>query len=177
YLLLREGFNLQLLLHELGTPTTAPLVWNTVNLLLVICLLTGVMGVGLAVLVARTNLPLARFWTVVFTLPLGVPTFVSSYAWVAFSYRYFPQSHLIFGLGGAAVIMSLTLFPYVFLPVLTALRRLDPAQEEASQALGHSPVAGFFRVTLPGLRSAIATGLLINALHVLAEYGAVQMLN
>src|SRR5699024_10959539 len=87
------------------------------------------------------------------------------------------QSHLIFGMGGAAVIMSLTLFPYVFLPVLTALRRLDPAQEEASQALGHSPVAGFFRVTLPGLRSAIATGLLINALHVLAEYGAVQMLN
>src|SRR5699024_1012281 len=89
----------------------------------------------------------------------------------------FPQSHLIFGLGGAIVIMSLTLFPYAFLPALTALRRLDPAQEEASRALGRGPVTTFFRATLPQLRNAIATGLLINALHVLAEYGAVQMLN
>lgn len=177
YLLLREGFNFELLFNELSMPTTGPLIWNTVTLLCGICLLTGVMGVGLAVLVARTRLPLSRLWTVLFTLPLGVPAFVSSYAWVAFSYRYFPQSQLIFGLGGAVVIMSLTLFPYVFLPTLTALRRLDPAQEEASRALGRGPVSTFLRATLPQLRNAIATGLLINALHVLAEYGAVQMLN
>lgn len=177
YLLLRQGFNLELLLRELNTPSTLPLIGNTVALLIGVCLLTGLLGVGLAVLIARTSLPLARLWTVLFTLPLGVPTFVGSYAWVAFSYQYFPGSRLIFGLGGAVVIMSLTLFPYVFLPTLTALRRLDPAQEEASRSLGQGPAAAFLRVTLPQLRYAIATGLLINALHVLAEFGAVEMLN
>lgn len=177
YLLLREGFNFQLLLHELNTPSTLPLVLNTVSLLIGVCLLTGLLGLGLAVLVARTSLPLSRLWTVLFTLPLGVPTFVGSYAWVAFSYQYAPSSRLIFGLGGATVILSLTLFPYVFLPTLTALRRLDPAQEEASRALGRGPVSAFVRITLPQLRGAIATGLLIIALHVLAEFGALEMLN
>lgn len=177
YLLLRQGFNLDLLLRELSTPTTAPLIWNTIKLMVGVCATVAVLGVGLAVLVARTTLPAARLWTVLFTLPLGVPTFVGSYAWVAFSYQYFPSSRLIFGLGGSILVISLTLFPYVFLPCLTALRRLDPAQEEVSRALGRRPFIAFLRLTLPQLRHAIATGLLICGLHVLAEFGAVEMLN
>lgn len=177
YLLLRAGFSFSLLWDQLDSPSTLPLLWNTIKLLLLVCAVTAVLGVGLAVLIARTTLPLPRLWTVLLTLPLGVPTFVGSYAWVAFSYRYFPGSTLIFGLGGAVAVLSLTLFPYVFLPVLTALRRLDPAQEEASRALGHGPVSAFVRVTLPQLRPAIATGLLIIGLHMFAEFGAVQMLN
>lgn len=177
YLVLRAGFSFSLLRDELDTPTTLPLLWNTVQLLLLVCLCTAVLGVGLAVLIARTTLPMPRVWTVLLTLPLGVPTFVGSYAWVAFSYEYFPGSDLIFGLRGAVLVLSLTLFPYVFLPVLTALRRLDPAQEEASRSLGNGPLSAFVRVTLPQLRPAIATGLLIIGLHMLAEFGAVQMLN
>lgn len=177
YLILRAGFSFSLLSRELSSPTTLPLLWNTVELLLLVCLCTAVLGVGLAVLIARTTLPMPRMWTVILTLPLGVPTFVASYAWVAFSYRYFPGSNLIFGLGGSVAILTLTLFPYVFLPTLTALRRLDPAQEEASRALGRGPLPAFLRVTLPQLRPAIATGLLIIGLHMFAEFGAVQMLN
>lgn len=177
YLLLRQGFNFGLLQHELAAPSTLPLIWNTLWLMAGVCASVAVLGVGLAVLVARTSLPLARLWTVLFTLPLGVPTFVGSYAWVAFSYQYFPSSRAIFGLGGSILVISLTLFPYVFLPCLTALRRLDPAQEEVSRALGRSPIIAFLRLTLPQLRHAIATGLLICALHVLAEFGAVEMLS
>lgn len=177
YLLLRAGFSFSLLWSELDGPTTLPLIGNTVKLVVIVAVCASVLGVGAAVLIARTTLPFPRVWTVLLTLPLGVPTFVGSYAWVAFSYRYFPESDLIFGLGGASAILTLTLFPYVFLPVLTALRRLDPAQEEAARALGHGPLRAFVRITLPQLRPAIATGLLIISLHLLAEYGAVQMLN
>lgn len=177
YLLLRAGFSLDLVRRELDTPNTLPLVWHTVSLLLGVCLGTAVLGVGLAVLVARTTLPWPRLWIVLFTLPLGVPSFVSSYAWVTFGYAVFPQTNLLFGYRGAVAILTLTLYPYVFLPTVTALRRLDPAQEEAARALGRGPIHAFARVTLPQLRPAILTGLLINALHILAEYGAVQMLN
>ncbi|MBM7369080.1 ABC transporter permease [Gordonia hydrophobica] len=177
YLLLRAGFSFSLLRDELSSPTTLPLIGNTLKLVVIVTLGTVILGVGAATLIARTTLPFPRVWTVLLTLPLGVPTFVGSYAWVAFSYRYFPESQLIFGLGGSAAILTLTLFPYVFLPTLTALRRLDPAQEEAARALGHGPVHAFCRITLPQLRTAIATGTLIISLHLLAEYGAVQMLN
>ncbi|WP_084638212.1 ABC transporter permease [Gordonia shandongensis] len=177
YLLLRAGFSFSLLRDELDGPTTWPLIRNTVALVVTVSVGSAILGIGAAVLIARTTLPLPRLWTVLLTLPLGVPTFVGSYAWVAFSYRYFPDTDLIFGLGGASAILTLTLFPYVFLPTLTALRRLDPAQEEAARSLGHGPVRAFVGVTLPQLRPAIATGVLIISLHMLAEYGAVAMLN
>jgi len=177
YLLLRAGFSVPLLRAQLAAPTTVPLLWNTLWLLLTVGGGSAALGIGTAVLIARTSLPLPRLWTVLFTLPLGVPTFVGSYAWLAFFYEYLPASQLIFGLRGASAVLTLTLFPYVFLPVLTALRRLDPAQEEAARALGHGPVSAFVRITLPQLRPAIATGLLIIGLHVLAEFGAVEMLN
>ncbi|ALG86611.1 hypothetical protein ACH46_05180 [Gordonia phthalatica] len=177
YLLLRAGFSFSLLRDELAVPSTMPLIVNTVKLVVAVGIGSVILGLGAAVLIARTTLPLPRLWTVLLTLPLGVPTFVGSYAWVAFSYRYFPESDLIFGLGGSTAILTLTLFPYIFLPTLTALRRLDPAQEEAARALGHGPLRAFARVTLPQLRPAIATGLLIISLHLLAEFGAVQMLN
>lgn len=176
YLVVRAGFSFDLLRSELAAPSTMPLLWNTVRLVLGVGVLTSILGIGLAVLVARTSLPMPRLWTVLLTLPLGVPTFVGSYAWVALSRQYFPTSQAIFGYGGAVVILSLTLFPYIFLPVLTSLRKLDPAQEEASRALGRGPVAAFLRVTMPQLRPSIATGLLIIGLHLLAEYGALEML-
>src|SRR5699024_8106594 len=57
YLLLRQGFNLELLWSELNTPSTWPLIRNTIMLLIGVCTLTGFLGVSLAVLVARTSLP------------------------------------------------------------------------------------------------------------------------
>jgi iron(III) transport system permease protein len=177
YLLLREGASLGTLRKELSAPSTVPLLWHTVELSVGVTAVSAVLGVGLAVLVARTTLPFPRLWTVLFTLPLGVPTFVGSYAFVALNNRYTPTSTFIFGLRGAVVIISLTLFPYVFLPVLTALRNLDPAQEEVARSLGRGSIATFVRVVLPHLRPAIAGGCLIIALHMLAEFGALQLLN
>lgn len=175
YLVLREGFSLGLLRAQLAAPSTIPLVWNTVQLVVLVGATCLLLGVGLAVLVARTNLPLRRMWLVLFTLPLGVPAFVGSYTWVAASYRLFPRSTLIYGLRGGWLILSLSLFPYVFLPTLVALRGLDPAQEEAARSLGDGALRAFFKVTFPQLRVAIAGGSLIIWLHLLAEYGALQM--
>lgn len=175
YLVLREGFSFGLLRDQLAAPSTVPLIWNTIQLVVLVGVTCVILGVGLAVLVARTDLPLRTMWVVLFTLPLGVPAFVGSYTWVAASYRLFPSSTLIYGLRGGWLILSLALFPYVFLPTLVALRGLDPAQEEAARSLGDSALRAFFKVTFPQLRVAIAGGSLIIWLHLLAEYGALQM--
>lgn len=177
YLLLREGFSLHLLRHELAAPVVLPELAHTVELAAGVSVASVLLGVGLAVLVVRTNLPLRRLWTVLFVLPLAIPGFVSSYTWVAASLRFAPQSRAIFGYGGAVLILTLTVYPYVFLPVIAALRGLDPAQEEAARSLGYGTVRTFARVTLPQLRPAIAGGGLIIALHMFAEYGTLQLLN
>jgi iron(III) transport system permease protein len=176
YLVLREGFDLAQLRRQLEAPSTMPLLGHTITLALGVTVASVVLGVGLAVLVARTTLPFPRLWTVLFTLPLGVPAFVGAYAWVAMNNRYLPTSTHIYGRNGAIGILSLMLFPYVFLPVLTALRNLDPAQEEVARSLGWSAPATFLRVTLPHLRAPIAGGALIISLHMVAEYGALQLL-
>ncbi len=176
YLLLREGFSLQRLQHELDNPSTVPLLMNTVKLTLGVSLVCALLGTALAVLDVRTDLPLGRAWTVLFILPLGVPAFVSSYTWVAASLRYFPDSTFISTYPGVVLILSVALYPYVFLPVVAALRGVDPAQEEAGRAAGRGGLYVFLRITLPQLRLPILGGALLVGLHLLAEYGAFAML-
>lgn len=176
YLLLREGLSLRQLVHELSSPSTGTLVTHTVLLVIGVTLTCIFLGVALAVLVVRTDLPARRLWTVLFALPLGIPAFVTSYTWVAAGYRFVPQSTFMYGLRGAVIVLSLALYPYVYLSVVAALRGLDPAQEEAARSLGSSPFSAFVRVTLPQLRTAIAGGALIIALHMLAEFGALELL-
>lgn len=128
-----------------------------------------VMGVLAAYLVTRTDLPGRRVWRVALALPLAVPSYVAAFAWVSAR----PSMH---GLGGASLVLILTSYPYVYLTVLAALSRSDPAQEEVARSLGYSPRAVFVRVTLRQVRPAITTGALLVALYVLSDFGAVGIM-
>ena len=72
--------------------------------------------------------------------------------------------------------MTLSYYPLVYLPVVATLRGLDPALEEAAYSLDHSRWRAFRRVVLPQLRPAMLGGSLLVGLHLLAEFGALQML-
>jgi iron(III) transport system permease protein len=133
------------------------------------CTITTVLGVGAAWLVERTALPWVGFWRVALVAPLAVPAFVNSFAWAALV----PGLE---GLGGAVLITSLSYFPFVFLPVAAILRSLDQGLEEAARALGFGPWRTFARVGLAQVRPAMLGGVLLVGLHLLAEYGALEML-
>ena len=60
---------------------------------------------------------------------------------------------------------------------MAALRRLDPALEEVGASLGHGPVARSGGPSLPAISPAVLGGSLLVGLHLLAEYGALQLLN
>ena len=150
-------------------PRVAGLLWNTTRLALGTVVVCGVLGVGAAWLVERSSVPFRRAWHVLLVAPLAVPAFVNSYAWIS----------LLPGLdtyAGALLVVSLSYFPFVYLPVAAALRGLDPALEETARGLGLSTWAVFLRVQLPQLRVALLGGSLLVALHLLAEFGALQML-
>ncbi|WP_285708010.1 iron ABC transporter permease [Microtetraspora sp. NBRC 16547] len=150
-------------------PRTGELLWNTVRLAAGCVLLCALLGTGAAWLVERTTLPGRRVWNVLLVAPLAVPAFVNSFGWVS----VVPWAT---GYGGALLIVTLSYFPLVYLPVAAALRGLDPALEETAHALGHTPWRTFLRVVLPQLRPALLGGSLLISLHLLAEFGALQML-
>ena len=153
----------------LARPRVGELLRNTVGLVVITVPLCVVIGVGVAWLVERTDLPGRAAWRPLFVAPLAVPAFVNSYAWVG----VVPSLH---GLGAGVLISTLSYFPFVYLPAAATLRRLDPAVEESARALGSGSTGVFFRVVLPQLRLAILGGGLLIGVHLLAEFGAFAML-
>ncbi len=144
-------------------PRVLELLVNTIALSLIVVPACVALGTGGALLVERTRVP--QWLAIGFVAPLAIPAFVASYAWAT----VWPS---IAGLTGAALVATLSYYPFVFLPVLGTLRRLDPDLEESAAALGLTPWQNYRRTVLPQLRLPVLGGALLVALHLLAEYGA-----
>ena len=166
---------------------TLQVLVNSLALAVTVTVAAVLVGVPVAWLTTRSDLPGRRWWTILVLLPLVVPSYVGGYAVVAaFGPRGALQSLLeplgvgrlpeLYGFPGAALTLTLFSFPYVVLSVRGALLRLDPAYEEVSRSLGRGPWRTFLSVTLPQLRPAITAGALLVALYSLADFGAVSLL-
>jgi iron(III) transport system permease protein len=168
-------------------PRTLEQLRNTLLLAISVTATTIAIGVPLAWLTVRTDLPGRRILTIVTALPLAIPTYVGGFAYVAFlGPRGMVQDWLeplgvdripsIYGFWGAWLVLSLFTYPYVLLTVRAALRRLDPTPEEVSRTLGHGPWSTFRQVVLPQLRPSITAGGLLVALYTLSDFGAVSLM-
>lgn len=153
----------------IGRSLTVHLLWNTVRLGIAVTLLCAVIGTGAAWLVERTNLPGRRVWAVLLVVPLAIPDFVVSFGWASLSTA-------VAGFRGAVLVMTLALYPLVYLPVAASLRNADPAQEEVARSLGAGPLKTFWRITIGQARIAILGGCLLVVMVMLAEYGAFEIL-
>ena len=148
---------------------TVHLLWNTVRLAVVVTVLCAVIGTGAAWLTERTDLPGRRVWAVLVVVPLAIPDFVVSFGWASLSTA-------VTGFRGAVLVMTLSVYPLVYLPVAASLRNADPAQEEVARSLGASRLKVFWRVTVGQAKVAILGGCLLVVLVLLAEYGAFEIL-
>lgn len=154
----------------LWRPRIGELLWNTTRLLVAGTVASAVVGVAGAWVVERTDVRGRGWWHGLLCAPLAVPAFVNGFGWVSLT-------HDVQSFPGAVMVVTLSYFPLVYLPTVAALRRLDPAVEEVATALGKSPWQVFWRVTLPATSPAVLGGALLVGLHLLAEYGALQLLN
>lgn len=150
-------------------PRVYELLVNTAWLVALVIPLCTVLATALAWLTERCDLPGARWWSWLAVAPLAVPAFVHSYAWISLT----PGLH---GLGAGVLVSVLAYFPFMYLPISAALRRLDPAIEDTASSLGLGPWQVFRRVVLPQLRLPIWGGALLVGLHLLAEYGLYVMI-
>ncbi len=161
-----------------GSERVLRFVWATLRLGVTVTVTALVLGVGMAWLLERTDLPGRRFFGVAAVLPLVVPSYVAALALKA---AFGPAGLLVevpgaIGFWGATAALALSSYPYVLLMARATLGGADPALEEAARSLGDSRARAFRRVLLPQLRPAMAAGSLLVFLYVLSDFGAVSIL-
>jgi len=163
---------------------------NSAGLLLGVSIGALSMGVTMAWLTSMCRFPGRRLFEWAALLPLAMPAYIIAYTysgmldfagpvqtglrdtfgWGHGEY-WFPEIH---SLWGAATMLSLVLYPYVYLLTRAALLEQSVAVLEVSRTLGAGPWRTLFKVALPLARPAIVTGLSLALMETLADYGTVK---
>ena len=162
------------------------------SLLLMLGVSVGVLSMGIvsAWLTASCEFPGRVILSWLLLLPLSIPAYIIAYtytglldfsgpvqgqlrAWFDWGYGdyWFPE---VRSLTGAICMLSLVLYPYVYMMTRAAFLEQSVSVLEASRTLGHSPLKGFFSVAIPLARPAIITGVSLALMETLADYGTVQ---
>ncbi|MDD3517654.1 MAG: iron ABC transporter permease [Chromatiales bacterium] len=148
------------------------------------------MGIPAAWMVSLCEFPGRRLFEWALLLPLAIPAYIIAYTYTGmldfagpvqtglrelFDWSYgdywFPE---VRSLGGAVVMLTLVLYPYVYLLARAAFLEQSVCVLEVSRTLGAGPWAGFYRVAIPLARPAIITGLSLALMETLADYGTAQ---
>ncbi len=164
---------------------------NTAILMVGVGLLTFAIGTGAAWLMVMYDFPGKRWLSWALLLPFAVPAYVVAYvytdlleyagpvqmalrnlfSWDSAQDYWFPE---IRSMGGAILMMSLALYPYVYMLARAAFLEQSVALYQTARSLGTSPLGYFFRVSLPIARPAIAVGLALVLMETLNDFGTVD---
>jgi iron(III) transport system permease protein len=169
YLLLRLTEGIDAAYSELARPRTLELLGNTALLVVSVSATALVVGVMQAWFVVRTNLRYPGFYAVVATVPLAIPSYVLALGYASI----FPWFS---GFWASWLVLTMATAPYVFLAVSASLLRVDIAAEEVGRSLGLSRLQVFLRITWPQIRTSATAAVLLVALYVLSEFGAIALL-
>lgn len=163
---------------------------TTLALVVLVAMGTFSIGVGAAWLVTMTRFPGVRIFEVALVLPLAFPAYVLAYAytyvldhpgivqstlrdvtgWGPRDY-WFPE---IRSTGGAAIMLILVLYPYVYLLARAAFLQQSAGAFLAARVLGSNAWSAFWKVSLPMARPAIAGGVLLTVMETIADFGTVS---
>jgi molybdate transport system permease protein len=164
-----------------GTSVVRTALWLSIVTSLITTVLAIIIGIPLAWLLARSEMPGRRFIRALLTLSMVLPPVVAGVAlFLALGRRGLIGEPLNDAFGvtlpfttAAVVIAQLFVaMPFLVLTVDAAIRGLDPAHEEAARTLGGSNWFVFTRVTLPSIRPAVLSGLVLAWARALGEFGA-----
>ena len=159
------------------------LMVDTVKLALSVTISSVIIGVALAWLINRTDIPFANFFRIAMAIPMAIPPYVGALTYIIL---FGPMGQIrrligrplfnIYGFFGVSLVMTLFSFPYVYLIVSAAVQRLSSNYEEAGLSCGMSYKKVFYKIVLPLLKPSIVSGALLVALYIFSDFGAIAML-
>ncbi len=177
-------------LHFVQTSLVTLLI-NTFWLMLGVAFGTAFLGVSLAWLTAACDFPGRKWLDWALMLPLSLPPYVVAFvsiglldftgpvqtqlrSWLGVEQLWFPR---IRSTAGVIAVMTLTLYPYVYMLARNAFLTQGRRAIEAAQSLGQGRFRGFLTVALPMARPWIAGGLALVLMETLADFGTVSIFN
>ncbi len=176
---------------HLATTVLPSYIGNSLLLVFGVSMGASLIGVSTAWLVTACRFPGRSIMQWALLLPLAVPAYILAYVYTEILEFYGPVQTLlrsIFGwtsvqdywfppvrsMAGAIVMLSLVLYPYIYLLVRVAFLEQSICTLEASRSLGCGPWRSFFKVALPLARPALVAGLALVIMETLNDYGTVQ---
>jgi iron(III) transport system permease protein len=163
---------------------------NSLLLMLGVAIGTLILGVASAWLTAMCQFPGRKIFEWALLLPLAMPAYIIAYTYTGMLDYAGPVQTLIrsltgWGYGdywfpdirsieGAVIMLSLVLYPYVYLLTRAAFLNQSICVLDVSRTLGNGSWATFFRVALPLARPAIVAGLTLALMETLADFGTVE---
>jgi iron(III) transport system permease protein len=172
--------------------TTLPRYISTTILLMIsVGTLAGIIGTLTAWLVVRYSFTGSIWLQWALLMPLAIPGYVGAYAlvdlleyagpiqsilretfgWSSSQDYWFPE---IRSFGAAVFVLSLSLYPYVYLLTRVAFRDQASSVEEVARSLGAPPFERFFKISLPLARPAVAAGVAIVMMETVNDFGTVD---
>lgn len=161
-------------------------VFNTLTIGVLAAITTTMMAVPLAFALARLDIPGKGLLIGLAALPLVLPSFIGAYALLLLLGRSGVVTQAlnawgipfasIYGTGGIVTVYTLTLYPYVLLPTVAALKAVDVSVEEAAQNLGSTPARTFWTVTLPIIIPSVLSGALLVFIETIENFGVPAVL-
>lgn len=160
-------------------PMAARYALGTVMLCVLVGAGAGAIGAGAAMLVSLTDFPGRRALAVALALPFAIPAYVGAYAYGDFFGPFGPAADIvgarnlpeIRSLPGAAFVLTLMTYPYVYLSVSASLAGRSSAFMEAARSLGAGPLKAAIKVLLAMSRPALAGGLALALMETAADFG------
>ncbi|WP_298336663.1 iron ABC transporter permease [uncultured Erythrobacter sp.] len=177
-------------LAHLVRTVLASYMLNTLALMALAGMLALVVGTGCAWLVSAARFPGRSIFAWALVLPLALPAYIAAYLYgdmldftgpvqsvlrsatgLGVGEYWFPQ---IRSLPGGAFVLGIVLYPYVYLLARAAFAAQSVSQFRAARSLGAGPSRAFWKVALPAARPAIAGGLALVLMEVLADFGVAE---
>ena len=159
---------------------------NSVSVSVVPSLFAIILGVPMAYLMTRYNVWGKKVWHVLAILSLMSPPFLGAYAWImmfgragsvtTFLKQFGISIPTIYGFGGISTVLTLKLYPYIYMYTSGAMESIDSSLEECAENLGSDKLRRFFTVTMPVVTPSITAGALVVFMSALADFGTPMLL-
>ncbi|HEY6378881.1 MAG TPA: ABC transporter permease [Candidatus Dormibacteraeota bacterium] len=166
---------------ELGSDEVRTALRLSLECSLLAVVVAIIIGVPLAYVLARSNLPGKGLIRALVVLPLVLPPVVGGIALQTAFGRSTPIGRVLydgfgvtlpFSTAGAVMAEAFVAFPFLVITVEAGLRQADPGYEEVAATLGARPWRRFWRVTLPLIKPSLLAGAALAWARALGEFGA-----
>ncbi|HBL41471.1 MAG TPA: iron ABC transporter permease [Ruminococcaceae bacterium] len=161
-------------------------LWNSLKISVVPTVFSVVLGVPMAYFMTRFNVIGKKLWHIITILSLMSSPFLGAYAWIMlfgrsgsvteFFANYGIALPTIYGFGGVSIVLTLKLFPYVYMYTSGAMESIDVSLEENAENLGSGKLRRFFTITLPVVTPSVTAGALVVFMSALADFGTPMLL-